>query len=87
MEFQSNLEFQVELFKYKKGSSFEIKFDELKQSFTDILEVIELYKECVNAMNKERQKRLWKCILFVRKYFLKKLGLEFQITLECQKNT
>ena len=58
MEFQSNLEFQVELFKYKKGSSFEIKFDELKQSFTDILEAIELYKECVNAMNKDRQKRL-----------------------------
>ena len=41
-----------------KGSSFEIKFDELKQSFTDILEAIELYKECVNAMNKDRQKRL-----------------------------
>ena len=48
----------IELFKYKKGSSFEIKFDELKQSFTDILEAIELYKECVNAMNKDRQKRL-----------------------------
>ena len=48
----------IELFKYKKGSSFEIKFDELKQSFTDILEAIEIYKECVNAMNKERQKIL-----------------------------
>ena len=76
----------IELFKYKKGSSFEIKFDELKQSFTDILEAIEIYKECVNAMNKERQKRLWKYVLFVRKYFLKKLDLEFQITLEFQKN-
>ena len=48
----------IELFKYKKGSSFEIKFDELKQSFTEILEAIEIYKECVNAINKDRQKRL-----------------------------
>lgn len=48
----------IELFKYKKGSAFEIKFDELKQSFNEILETIKIYKESVNSINKERQKRL-----------------------------